>query len=86
MINIFQCRYEYFYGLIRDFPDLTFTINGGITSIDEVSCYLIVHSISLGVGIHYREIFCYKINFLHFYDHSKYITVFKVHIFMKHGH
>ena len=34
--HIFQCRYEYFYGLLRDFPDLTFTINGGITSIDKV--------------------------------------------------
>ncbi|XP_020214059.1 uncharacterized protein LOC109798264 isoform X1 [Cajanus cajan] len=30
-------KYEYFYGLLRDFPDLTFTINGGITSVDEVS-------------------------------------------------
>ncbi|KAL2330773.1 hypothetical protein Fmac_018354 [Flemingia macrophylla] len=30
-------KYEYFYGLLRDFPDLTFTINGGITSIDEVN-------------------------------------------------
>ncbi|XP_058729471.1 uncharacterized protein LOC131601624 isoform X1 [Vicia villosa] len=30
-------KYEYFYGLLRDFPDLTFTINGGITSVDEVT-------------------------------------------------
>ncbi|MED6198344.1 hypothetical protein PIB30_065463 [Stylosanthes scabra] len=30
-------KYEYFYGLLRDFPDLTFTINGGIASIDEVN-------------------------------------------------
>eukprot|EP00268_Persea_americana_P067479 TRINITY_DN9302_c0_g3_i11.p1 TRINITY_DN9302_c0_g3~~TRINITY_DN9302_c0_g3_i11.p1 ORF type:complete len:238 (+),score=45.61 TRINITY_DN9302_c0_g3_i11:416-1129(+) len=29
-------KYEYYYGLLRDFPDLQFTINGGITSIDEV--------------------------------------------------
>ncbi|KAG2398226.1 uncharacterized protein HKW66_Vig0135380 [Vigna angularis] len=29
-------KYEYFYGLLRDFPDLTFTINGGITSVEEV--------------------------------------------------
>ncbi|CAI8611578.1 unnamed protein product [Vicia faba] len=29
-------KYEYFYGLLRDFPDLTFTINGGIASVDEV--------------------------------------------------
>ncbi|XP_015881636.2 uncharacterized protein LOC107417541 [Ziziphus jujuba] len=29
-------KYEYFYGLLRDFPDLRFTINGGINSIDEV--------------------------------------------------
>ncbi|XP_028794387.1 uncharacterized protein LOC114750010 isoform X2 [Neltuma alba] len=30
-------KYEYFYGLLRDFPDLTFTINGGITSVHEVN-------------------------------------------------
>ncbi|XP_040862011.1 tRNA-dihydrouridine(20/20a) synthase isoform X2 [Glycine max] len=30
-------KYEYFYGLLRDFPDLSFTINGGIASIDEVN-------------------------------------------------
>ncbi|XP_019441116.1 PREDICTED: uncharacterized protein LOC109346164 isoform X2 [Lupinus angustifolius] len=30
-------KYEYFYGLLRDFPDLKFTINGGIASIDEIN-------------------------------------------------
>ena len=30
------CRYEYYYALMRDFPDLTFTINGGINSLEEV--------------------------------------------------
>ncbi|KAL9677148.1 hypothetical protein QQ045_005375 [Rhodiola kirilowii] len=30
-------KYEYFYALLRDFPDLRFTLNGGITSIDEVN-------------------------------------------------
>ncbi|KAK7263881.1 hypothetical protein RJT34_31480 [Clitoria ternatea] len=30
-------KYEFFYGLLRDFPDLTFTINGGITSVDEAN-------------------------------------------------
>ncbi|CAJ2655198.1 unnamed protein product [Trifolium pratense] len=30
-------KYEYFYGLLHDFPDLTFTINGGIASVDEVN-------------------------------------------------
>ncbi|XP_049936733.1 uncharacterized protein LOC116245931 [Nymphaea colorata] len=29
-------KYEYYFGLLRDFPDLQFTINGGITCIDEV--------------------------------------------------
>lgn len=29
-------RYEYYYALVRDFPDLQFTINGGINTIDEV--------------------------------------------------
>ncbi|KAF6158549.1 hypothetical protein GIB67_040063 [Kingdonia uniflora] len=30
-------KYEYYFGLLRDFPDLQFTMNGGITSIDEVN-------------------------------------------------
>ncbi|KAF3437915.1 hypothetical protein FNV43_RR20671 [Rhamnella rubrinervis] len=30
-------KYEYFYALLRDFPDLRFTINGGINSINEVN-------------------------------------------------
>lgn len=30
------CRYEYYYALLRDFPDIKFTINGGITSVVEV--------------------------------------------------
>ncbi|KAK9283116.1 hypothetical protein L1049_011347 [Liquidambar formosana] len=30
-------KYEYYYGLLRDFPDLTFTINGGVNSVDEVN-------------------------------------------------
>lgn len=29
-------RYEFYYALLRDFPDLRFTINGGINTIDEV--------------------------------------------------
>ncbi|XP_040992956.1 tRNA-dihydrouridine(20/20a) synthase-like isoform X2 [Juglans microcarpa x Juglans regia] len=33
-------KYEYFYGLLRDFPDLRFTINGGITCIGEVNAAL----------------------------------------------
>ncbi|KAG6406275.1 hypothetical protein SASPL_133875 [Salvia splendens] len=30
-------KYEFFYALLRDFPDLRFTINGGINTIDEVN-------------------------------------------------
>ncbi|GAB4832577.1 hypothetical protein Ancab_006594 [Ancistrocladus abbreviatus] len=30
-------KYEYYFGLLRDFPDLRFTINGGINSIEEVN-------------------------------------------------
>ncbi|CAL5380419.1 unnamed protein product [Camellia sinensis] len=30
-------KYEYYYALLRDFPDLTFTINGGINGINEVN-------------------------------------------------
>ncbi|XP_057511534.1 uncharacterized protein LOC130793714 isoform X2 [Actinidia eriantha] len=30
-------KYEYYYALLRDFPDLRFTINGGINGINEVN-------------------------------------------------
>ncbi|XP_047324250.1 tRNA-dihydrouridine(20/20a) synthase-like [Impatiens glandulifera] len=30
-------KYEFFYALLRDFPDLRFTINGGINGVDEVN-------------------------------------------------
>ncbi|EPS69828.1 hypothetical protein M569_04936 [Genlisea aurea] len=33
-------KYEYLYALVRDFPDLQFTINGGINSIHEVTSAL----------------------------------------------
>ncbi|XP_073129220.1 uncharacterized protein [Henckelia pumila] len=29
-------KYEYYYALVRDFPDLQFTLNGGINTISEV--------------------------------------------------
>ena len=43
-------RYEYYYALLRDFPDLQFTINGGITSIEEVNAARIegAHGVMLG--------------------------------------
>ncbi|XP_024463862.2 uncharacterized protein LOC7482287 isoform X1 [Populus trichocarpa] len=33
-------KYEYYYALLRDFPDLRFTINGGIDCVDEVNAAL----------------------------------------------
>ncbi|XP_057496894.1 uncharacterized protein LOC130781652 isoform X1 [Actinidia eriantha] len=30
-------KYEYYYALLRDFPDLRFTINGGINGVNEVN-------------------------------------------------
>ncbi|KDO83437.1 hypothetical protein CISIN_1g013784mg [Citrus sinensis] len=33
-------KYEYYYALLRDFPDLTFTLNGGINTVDEVNAAL----------------------------------------------
>ncbi|XP_019057688.1 PREDICTED: uncharacterized protein LOC104809852 isoform X2 [Tarenaya hassleriana] len=33
-------KYEYFYALLRDFPDLKFTINGGINSVVEANAAL----------------------------------------------
>lgn len=43
-------KYEYFFGLLRDFPDLKFTINGGINSIDEVNAALLegAHGVMVG--------------------------------------
>lgn len=33
-------KYEYYYALVRDFPDLRFTINGGINTVDEANAAL----------------------------------------------
>jgi len=33
-------KYDYVYRLKRDFPDLTIVINGGITSMDQISLHL----------------------------------------------
>nr|KJB24956.1 hypothetical protein B456_004G171700 [Gossypium raimondii] len=33
-------KYEFYYALLRDFPDLTFTINGGINSVVEANAAL----------------------------------------------
>ncbi|KAM6570653.1 hypothetical protein CsatB_018638 [Cannabis sativa] len=43
-------KYEYFYGLLRDFPDLRFTINGGITGVDEANAALTAgaHGVMIG--------------------------------------
>ncbi|XP_030444894.1 uncharacterized protein LOC115667176 isoform X3 [Syzygium oleosum] len=43
-------KYEYFFGLLRDFPDLKFTINGGINSINEVNAALVegAHGVMVG--------------------------------------
>ncbi|KAK3223943.1 hypothetical protein Dsin_010968 [Dipteronia sinensis] len=43
-------KYEYYYALLRDFPDLTFTLNGGITTVDEVNTARRegAHSVMLG--------------------------------------
>ncbi|XP_072976191.1 uncharacterized protein [Typha angustifolia] len=30
-------KYEYYFALLRDFPEVQFTLNGGITSIDQVN-------------------------------------------------
>ncbi|CAN6247969.1 unnamed protein product [Urochloa humidicola] len=30
-------KYEYYFALLRDFPDVKFTLNGGITTVDQVS-------------------------------------------------
>lgn len=35
--NVPPLKYEYYFGLLRDFPELEFTLNGGITCINEVN-------------------------------------------------
>ncbi|KAJ8748832.1 hypothetical protein K2173_011391 [Erythroxylum novogranatense] len=43
-------KYEYYFGLLRDFPDLQFTINGGINCVDEVNAALLegAHGVMVG--------------------------------------
>ncbi|GAU12631.1 hypothetical protein TSUD_121220 [Trifolium subterraneum] len=50
-------KYEYFYGLLRDFPDLTFTINGGITGIDEINAALKTgaHGVMVGRAAYHKK-------------------------------
>ncbi|XP_051123185.1 uncharacterized protein LOC127246031 isoform X2 [Andrographis paniculata] len=45
-------KYEFYYALVRDFPDLQFTINGGINTIDEVNEALTegAHGVMIGRG------------------------------------
>jgi tRNA-dihydrouridine synthase A len=38
--NVPPLKYEYYFALLRDFPDVQFTLNGGITTIDQVSILL----------------------------------------------
>jgi len=35
-------KYEYYFALLRDFPQVKFTLNGGITTIDQVSFCLTI--------------------------------------------
>uniref|UniRef100_I1PJT9 DUS-like FMN-binding domain-containing protein n=1 Tax=Oryza glaberrima TaxID=4538 RepID=I1PJT9_ORYGL len=35
--NVPPLKYEYYFALLRDFPDVQFTLNGGITTIDQVT-------------------------------------------------
>ncbi|XP_023521321.1 uncharacterized protein LOC111789688 isoform X1 [Cucurbita pepo subsp. pepo] len=48
--NIPPLKYEYFYALMRDFPDLRFTINGGINTVDEVNAALRLGAHGVMVG------------------------------------
>ncbi|KAI4372852.1 hypothetical protein MLD38_011036 [Melastoma candidum] len=43
-------RYEYYFALLRDFPELTFSINGGINSVSEVKSAISqgAHGVMLG--------------------------------------
>jgi len=35
-------KYEYYFALLRDYPQVKFTLNGGITTIDQVSFCLTI--------------------------------------------
>jgi hypothetical protein len=37
-----DCRYEYYFALLRDFPEIKFTLNGGITNVGQVSVCLTI--------------------------------------------
>ncbi|VFQ91260.1 unnamed protein product [Cuscuta campestris] len=47
-------KYEFFYALLRDFPDLQFTINGGINTINEVNAARRegAHGVMVGRGVY----------------------------------
>ncbi|KAM7262898.1 hypothetical protein ACFE04_000581 [Oxalis oulophora] len=49
-------KYEYYYALLRDFPDLTFTINGGINCVAEVKAALRegAHGVMVGRAAYYN--------------------------------
>lgn len=48
-LNNIICRYEYYFALLRDFPEIQFTLNGGITTIDQVSDCLTIEIIFLAM-------------------------------------
>ncbi|CAN0864702.1 tRNA-dihydrouridine(20/20a) synthase [Linum grandiflorum] len=49
-------KYEYYYALLRDFPDLKFTINGGINNVDEANAALKAgaHGVMVGRAAYYN--------------------------------
>ncbi|WCJ18500.1 tRNA-dihydrouridine(20/20a) synthase [Euphorbia peplus] len=49
-------KYEYYYALLRDFPDLKFTINGGIECVDEANLALKegAHGVMLGRAAYHK--------------------------------
>lgn len=48
-------KYEFYYALLRDFPDLKFTINGGIDTVTEVNAALKegAHGVMVGRSAYY---------------------------------
>ena len=46
-------KYDYVYRLLKDFPNLKFTINGGINTMEDVQCHLQqgVHGVMIGRAI-----------------------------------
>lgn len=70
--NIPPLRYDYVYQLKREYPDLHIILNGGVTSIDEVSEHLKhVDGVMLGRSVYHNPFILKEIDHLIYDDSSQ---------------